>query len=181
MLYGGESLPGKVHGAARCAQGVLELQQGGHVTFPHREAFELAQPLSVECWVWFDQQGRMPVFVSCGLWSHSGWFLQWLGGSWRWHVGGVDCDGGRPTTGRWIHLVGVYDGRATRLYEDGVQVAERGGAFNTAVWPGDLHVGQYSGTPGPEFQVTGRMTGVKIYHRPLTPAEIAEAAKAKPQ
>jgi hypothetical protein len=41
-------------------------------------------------------------------------------------------------------------------------------------------VGQYSGQPGPDFQVTGRMAGVKIYHRPLEAAEIAQAASTPP-
>ena len=52
---------------------------------------------------------------------------------------------------------------------------------NTAPFAGDLHIGQYSGTLGPDFQLTGRITGVKIYHRPLDPAEVAKAAEARPE
>ena len=62
------------------------------------------------------QPGRMPVVVSCGVWNQAGWFLQRLGGVWRWHVGGVDCDGGQPAEGRWMHLAAVYDGQSLRLY-----------------------------------------------------------------
>ena len=57
----------------------LDVRSGGHVTFPHHAFFDLSQPLTVECTVWFDKQGKMPVFVSCGHWNQAGWFLQWLG------------------------------------------------------------------------------------------------------
>jgi hypothetical protein len=159
---------------------VLDLAPGGHVTFPHRPSFDLGQPMSIACWVWFDEPGKIPVIVSCGHWNRAGWFLQRLGSVWRWHVGGIDCDGGRPPLGRWIHLVGTYDGRTARLFENGKLIGEKAGAANTAGWPGELHVGQYSGQPGAEFQVTGRIAGVKLYHRPLDPAEIAQAAAARP-
>ena len=151
------------------------------MTFPHRGEFELGQPLSVECWVWLDGRSEMPVVVSCGQWNQAGWFLQKLGNAWRWHVGGVDCDGGQPATGRWMHLVGTYDGRMLRLFQDGAQVAAKAGQVNAAIWPGELYVGQYSGAPGPDFQVHGRIQGVKIYHRPLEERETAEAAKRRPQ
>ena len=181
QLYGGQTVPGKRHGAARCDGGVLDLGKGGHVTFPHDGRFDLAQPISIECWVWFDQPGKIPVLVSCGHWNRAGWFLQRLGNVWRWHVGGVDCDGGQPAQSRWIHLAATYDGSTLRLYEDGTPVGEQTGSFITAPWPGELFVGQYSGQPGGDFQVTGRITGLKLYHRPLDAAEIAEAAKAPPQ
>jgi hypothetical protein len=180
-LLGGETQVGKTHGAARIDNGRLDLTKGGHVTFAHRGEFELGQPLSVECWVWLDQVERMPVVVSCGHWNHAGWFLQKLGNAWRWHVGGVDCDGGQPATGRWIHLAGTYDGRTLRLFQDGAQVAEKAGQVNAAIWPGALHVGQYSGAPGPDFQVHGRLQGVKLYHRPLAERETVEAAKTRPR
>ena len=123
----------------------------------------------------------MPIVVSCGLWNHAGWFLQRIGGVWRWHVGGLDCDGGQPAVGRWIHVVATFDGRTARLFQDGVQVAERAGSANTSRWAGDLCIGQYSGSPGPEFQVTGRIAGVQLYHRPLTAAEAAAQAATKPE
>ena len=180
-LYGGQALAGKLHGAARSADRVLDIAQGGHLTFPHQASFDLGQPLSIECWVSFDQPGNIPVIVSCGHWNHAGWFLQRLGNVWRWHVGGIDCDGGQPPVGPWVHLVGTYDGRTARLFASGKLIGEKPGAANTAGWPGELHIGQYSGQPGAEFQVTGRVAGVKIYHRPLDPAEVAQAAEARPE
>ncbi|MBI5383538.1 MAG: PD40 domain-containing protein [Verrucomicrobia bacterium] len=181
ILYDGESFPAAQHDKARCADGILELKDGGHLTFPHRSEFELGQPLSIECWVWLDQPGKSPVLVSCGEWRGAGWFLQRLGERWRWHVGGVDCDGGKTAVGRWVHLAAIYDGQNLRLFEDGAQVAEAKGPVKTDAWPGELHIGQYSASPGDDFRVTGRIAGVKIYHRPLAAAELAEAAKKKPE
>ena len=68
-----------------------------------------------------------------------------------------------------------------RLYDDGKLLTERTGSINTAPWPGALHVGQYSGGPGPQYQVTGCIRGVKIYHRPLDPPEITRAARQRPE
>src|SRR5690606_18872103 len=102
QLYGGETLAGSLLEAAKADAGILDLSRGGHAAFPNHSHFALTQPLSVECWVRFDAAGKMPVLVSCGVWNQSGWFLQRLGGVWRWHVGGVDCDGGQPAVGRWI-------------------------------------------------------------------------------
>ncbi len=181
LLHGGKTLPGKLHGGATGANSVLDLAHGGHATFPHQGAFDLGQPLSMTCWIWIDEPGTMPVFVSCGHWQKAGWFLQRLGGTWRWHVGGVDCDGGKPALKQWLHVAATFDGQTARLYENGKLLAETAGAANTAVWPGELFIGQYSGTPGPDFQVTGRIAGVEIYNRALEAAEIAKAAKSPPQ
>jgi hypothetical protein len=177
QLLGGEALTGKVAKGAKFTDGALDVTKGGHVTFAHQASFDLTQPLTVECWVYFEDLGKMPIVVSCGLWNHAGWFLQKLGGAWRWHVGGVDCDGGKPVKGKWLHMCAVYDGKAARLFQDGVQIAEKAGSFNQAPFGGELHVGQYSGQPGADFQVTGRVRGVKLYHRALDAAEIKAAAE----
>jgi hypothetical protein len=180
LLYDGDTLPGQKHGKARSAGGRLDFQDGGHFTFAHRREFDLGQPLSVECWVWLDQLGKSPVLASCGRWREAGWFLQRLGARWRWHVGGVDCDGGQPATNRWVHLAGTFDGKTLRLFEDGVQVAETSGGVKLDPFPGDLHVGQYSGGPSDDFQVRGRLLGVKVYHRPLPATEVAELSRSRP-
>lgn len=180
LRHAGQPLAGTLHGPGRIAGGILDVTEGGFVSFPHAAEFDLDQPISVEFWVKFEKLGPMPVLVSCGLWNQAGWFLQQIGSQWRWHVGGLDCDGGQPQPGRWIHLAATFDGRTSRLFQDGVQVAERTGRVTTAPWPGELCIGQY-GQQAPSFQVTGRMTGVKLYHRPLTPDEAAAAAKTKPQ
>jgi hypothetical protein len=173
-------LAGKKHGKAKCADGILDLRQGGHVLFPHLSEFELNQPFSIECWVWFDQPGQIPVVVGCGYWNRAGWFLQSIGGRWRWHVGGFDCDGGQPKLSRWMHVVATYDGETARLYEDGKLVAEKTGAATSEVWPGGLHIGQYS-QPHAQFQVLGRLSGLNIYHRVIDAEEASERAQTPPE
>ena len=157
QLYDGPAVPGKRHGTAQFSHGELDLRKGGYVTFPHDSRFDLAQPLSIECWARLDQPGQMPVLLSCGQWNQAGWFLQRLGNKWRWHVGGIDCDGGHTA----------------RLYEDGKLVGQRVGRSNQTQWSGELHLGQYSAQPGPSYQMTGRLKGVRIYHRPLDASELA--------
>ena len=178
-VLGKNVIDGTLQAGAIVEQESLKLQPAGYVTFPHDASLELSQPLTVQCAVWFDEPGSMPVVIGCGAWNQAGWFLQRLGNSWRWHVGGVDCDGGQPVVGRWMQLTATFDGRLARLYQDGTLVAERAGSFQLAAWPGDLHIGQYSGGPAPAYQVIGRIKDVKIYHRPLSDAEIAGSASVQ--
>ncbi len=180
-FHDGKLVVGRRRHGAQAAGGVLDLAQGGYATFAHDDRFDLAQPFSLALWVRFDERTQMPVIVSCGYWKRAGWFLQWLGNRWRWHVGGVDCDGGRPAEGRWIHLAATSDGRILRLYEDGLLVAEESGDINPAPWPGELYVGQYSGQRGAAFQMIGQLQGLEIYHRPLSPQEVAKAAEQRPE
>ncbi|MHC4329476.1 MAG: LamG-like jellyroll fold domain-containing protein, partial [Planctomycetota bacterium] len=92
----------------------LELRGNAYVTYPYKTEFDLRARLSVECWVYLDSADQMPVIVSCGRWQDRGWFLQKLGRTWRWHLGGVDCDGGTVPVKKWVHLIGTYDGNNER-------------------------------------------------------------------
>jgi len=179
-LYGGSTAKGTPHAKVQIADAALDLRGGGYVTFGHRPEFDLDRRLTVEFWVNFTQETQMPVIVSCGHWRHAGWFLQRIGAGWRWHVGGIDCDGGKPAPGRWTQLVGTFDGRDTRLYQDGHQVAQKAGAANPLPWSGPLHVGQYSGGPSAPYQVNGWISGVKIYNRTMTAEDVATAFQNKP-
>jgi len=59
--------------------------------------------------------------------------------------------------------------------------ANRKQKHNASPWPGELHVGQYRGGPTADYQVTGRIAGLKIYHRPLDANEIGDEAKQVPK
>ncbi|MFP4057059.1 MAG: LamG-like jellyroll fold domain-containing protein [Candidatus Brocadiia bacterium] len=179
-LYGGGSASGRLHGKARVGEDALDLRRGGHVAFAHREDFELSGRFTVACWVRLAKETQMPVVVSCGRWRQAGWFLQRFGAGWRWHAGGIDCDGGEPARGRWTHLVGTYDGATARLFQDGRRVAELAGEALRAPWRGPLLVGQYSGGPRPQYQVVGQIADLRLYRRALPPAEVARAFQAGP-
>ncbi len=180
QLRDGTLLEAKVHGKVSVQADSADFHQGGYLQWDYRPEWTLQQPISLECWVWLQEQGKMPVLVSCGLWRQGGWFLQRIGGGWRWHVGGVDCDGGQSATGQWIHLAAVFDGQNLRLYQNGQLVAEKSEPVKTAPWHGPLLVGNYSGGPAPEYQLPGRLQLLRIYHRPLTAEEIHQHAQQKP-
>ena len=169
VLYDGKKARGKVHGKAKIAAEGLDLRAGGHVTFAHRPEFDLAGKFSMVCRVKIDKPTRMPIIVSCGLWNKAGWFLQRLGKGWRWHVGGIDCDGGTPAPGKWTELAATFDGQTARLFQDGKLVAQRAGSVNRTPWGKPLHIGQYSGGTSPQYQVNGWISNVRIYSRAVNP------------
>ncbi len=178
-MYGQGQVAGRAHGKAKIAEGVLDLREGGHLTFDYTPAFSVSARLSVECWVRFDKDTQMAVVLSCGRWGGGGWFLQRLGDKWRWYVGGVTCDGGKPVTGRWMHMAATYDGETARLFQDGRLIGETAGAANTLQWEKPIHIGQYSPGPSPAYQVKGRISDVQIYNRVLSAEEAgAHASKA---
>ena len=179
-LASGAAVKARRQGKARIADGSLDLLAGGHVTYDHRAAFDLTRRISIECWVRIEKPTSMPVVVSCGRWNQAGWFLQRIGAGWRWHVGGIDCDGGKGSPGQWTHLVGTFDGQTTRLFQDGRKVGERTGSAVRSPWSGRLHVGQYSGGPGSQYQVIGRIAGLKVYGRALPAKDVATAAATGP-
>jgi len=172
-LHGGLEATGKLHGKARLAGNALDLRGGGHAAFAHRPEFDLAGNLSIRCRVRITRDARMPVVVSCGRWRQAGWFLQRIGSGWRWHAGGIDCDGGKPALGKWTELACTYDGRTARLYQDGRLVREVSGSANRSPWNGPLLAGQYSGGPDPQFQVLGQISNLEIYGCALTEEEVS--------
>lgn len=176
--FDGASIPGKLHGKAKAAPEGLDLRQGGYVTFPHKKTFDLGRGITIDCRVHFTREAAMPVVLSCGVWNQAGWFLQRIGSGWRWHVGGIDCDGGRPVTDRPTRLTGTFDGRTARLYQDGKLVAEKQGSPILMPWNGPLHIGQYSGRPGPSYQVNGWISDVAVYRYLMTERDLAPGKNA---
>ena len=159
---------GKLQGHAAFKDGVLDLAQGGYLEFPYDENRKISGQFSVELRVKFDSVAEMPILVSNGTWNQSGWFLQKFGGGFRFHFGGVDCDGGVAETGKWTTLLGTYDGRKLHLYQDGRLVGERACRGITA-WTGPMLLGQYNGGIAPSFQVKGQIRDVRIYRCVMPP------------
>ena len=176
-LLDGKAVKGVAHGGAKPVDGVLEFGSAGFATFKHVPEFEIRKAFTLECWVRIDQEAQMPVIVAAGAFNSSGWFLQRYGRGWRWHLAPVSCDGGRPVVGQWTHLVGTFDGRRACLYQDGKQVGSVDGEPNGAGWKGGLVLGQYTGHGAP-YQVMGGLKGVRVYHRALRAAEVAERFQA---
>lgn len=179
-LLDGRMIKGQVRGNARVVDGALRLGEGGYVAFGHQPEFDIRHDLTIECWVRVDDPAKMPVIMACGEYMRTGWFLQYYGGRWRWHVGGVSCDGGKAIANVWVHLVGTFDGRRAQLYQSGRLVADTPCVPNRTPWTGPLHIGQYARV-SPDYQVKGLISGVKFYQRALSAKEIAANAKELPR
>ncbi len=174
----GASIAGTCHGNVTTSGGALDLTQPGHVTYDHRPGFDLSAAFTVECEFKLLGGGDMPVVVSCGAWGGPGWFLQRLGAGWRWYVGGINCDGGKPVHGEWTHLLGTFDGETARLYQDGKLVAEKRGRADMTPHGGPLVVGQYS-APAAPYQTRGFLRRLML-HQCIPPALEQRLARAVP-
>jgi len=158
---------GKLVEPAKFDGEVLDLSSGGHLVVPADKNFDIKGPFSLDLWVKFDDAGQIPLLVSCGQWNTSGWFLQNYNGRFRFHVGGVDCDGGTVTVGEWIRVTGTFDGRMVRLYQNNKLVAEKVAPSTVKPWSRELLLGQYNGGTTPNFQFKGSLKHVRIYLRTL--------------
>jgi beta-galactosidase len=74
---------------------------------------------------------------------------------------------------RWTHLAATFDNRVMRLYVDGKEVAHRDRPGLIKPSSADLYLGTFAGTPA---RFHGLLDDVRIFDRPLTPAEIAAQA-----
>jgi hypothetical protein len=173
----GSRVKGRLHGDAKLAGGSLELGDNGFATFEPLADFELRKAFSLECWVRLDRESAMPVVAAAGAFNAHGWFLQRYGAGWRWHLAPLNCDGGRPVIGQWMHLVGTFDGRQACLYQDGKRVATVAGVPVRTPWTGPLVLGQYSSQQS-SFQVHGGLTGVRLYDRAMRAEEVLESFRA---
>ncbi|MDD3470637.1 MAG: hypothetical protein PHE53_11765 [Thermoguttaceae bacterium] len=147
-------------------------------TIPYEGAFAV-RPMTIQCRVRFETRpsGEMPVFLGCGVWNQSGWFLQWLGDQFRFHCGKLDCDGGVPVMGEWIELTATVERESNgygrlRLYQNGKLIAEKSGVISDTPSGVPLIIGQYGGGPAPAYQLHGEIEKVQIWERPLDASEI---------
>jgi len=93
-------------------------------------------------------------------------------GDGRWHS--VSAPRGESFSDRERHLVGVYDGRAVKLYMDGRLLAsEDARGVRMSPTPHGLSVGHNSQIPGRTFD--GLIREVRVYDRALTESEIRSA------
>lgn len=83
------------------------------------------------------------------------------------HVSGVSCDGGKVPLGKWVRVVGVYDGQTARLYQDGQSVAEVAVPVVPASFTQELYIGQYSSQNEAPYQFKGKLKGLALYRRML--------------
>ena len=145
--------------------GVLTLTGNGYAKLS--PLTELAgSPFSFVMEVMFDEAGNMPVLLGFGRYMSEGWFLQRIGGGWRFHLSDISCDGGAMQVGQWTRLVGTFDGTTARLYQDGKKVAEKGIPEMPPMFNTEWRIGQYANIE-PSYQVHGKIRLLEIYSRAL--------------
>jgi hypothetical protein len=94
---------------------------------------------------------------------------------WRWG-GGVLVSTPAPAAGAWHHLAYTWDGTTHRLYVNGAQAATATTAPQAAAVTA-AYMGLYDpAVMGPE-RYRGALDDVRIYDRPLTPAEVGALAE----
>ncbi len=75
----------------------------------------------------------------------------------------------------WVHIAGTYDGVTARLFVDGVEVASNPVAGPFAVETNPVILSGNGNAAGPDYteRIPGRLDDVMLYHRALSPGEIA--------
>ncbi|MCC6441903.1 MAG: hypothetical protein IT210_00445 [Armatimonadetes bacterium] len=152
----------------------LDTRNGGYAVFPYNPAFDIDGAFTITCRVKLDTLTPMPVIASCGEWTKNGWFLQIIGGSVRFYIGGNNVlDAGRPQSGRWMRLAAVFDGQEVALYLNGQEAGRKpvSGLDDTS-WGRPLYIGHYHYLQEP-YQTHGLIDEFKLYQRALSAEEIA--------
>ncbi len=75
---------------------------------------------------------------------------------------------------QWLHLAGVLDGEEIVFYRDGEEVGRRSASEPLRRGSADVQIGWSFGRV--KWQMPGYVRDVRIYDRPLAPAEIAQMA-----
>jgi hypothetical protein len=160
-----------------CVEGnTLDLSKGGHASLTPAKGRVMEGPFSFVADVFFDEPGNMPVLFGFGQFNGAGWFLQKYGGSWRFHLSSVSCDGGKVPIGQWVRVVGIYDGTTATVFQNGEKVAEAQVPSTPSRTGQELLIGQYSANEA-AYQVKGKIRDFSLYARVLKPEEIAAAGK----
>ncbi len=136
-----------------------------YVVLPGQDGYNAGEALTVSFDVWFDSTESMPIPVSFGKWRDSGWFLQSIGGKWRFHLSGTDCDSPQVIPlKQWIHLEACYQDCKMSLYQDGKLIASCSAPKPSELipWTGDLFIGQYCAAEGKPFLFKGQIKNLKI-------------------
>jgi hypothetical protein len=96
-----------------------------------------------------------------------------------WNGTSFIASGGNVTAdvGTWVHLAGVYDGTAWRLYRNGVQIASVTSGVGAMLSNVPWRIGS-SGSGGRHF--SGGLDEVRLVNAALPPAAIATLASASP-
>jgi len=179
--FSGNRLGGKVIDATRAPgmDGNALMCGGGCVSVEYNPRMSPPNALSIECWVKTDLAGQDNTWIVNHVFGggiDTGYRLGVLGGKpcfevpltdWSHHLKAKED----LPTGRWVHLVGTFDGTTMRIYADGVEQGsmERTGAIKPNTFK--ICLGSYEQKHASHF--TGLLDEVKLYGRTLSPEEVS--------
>lgn len=180
--YSGNRIGAEVRKATRAPgiDGRALVCQGGCAVVASRSALSPSDGVSIECWVKTDVANQGNTWMVNRVYSggtDTGYRLGIVDGkpcfevpltSFSHHL---SADIPLPT-GRWVHLVGAFDGKTERIYVDG----ELHGTLDR---PGPVKPNQFKITLGNYDEghaafFRGLLDEVKLYGRALTPDEVRE-------
>jgi hypothetical protein len=178
--YSGHRLGGTLLKTARAPglSGNALVCQGGCVVVPNNPLLALTNALSIECWVKTDTAGQNNKWIVnrvFGGGASTGYRLGVLEGRPCLEIPLTDWSHNLMAaiplaTGRWVHLVGTFDGKTMRIYVDGTEqgAMERAGP----VKPNAFHLVLGNYEVGHASHFVGLLDEVRLYSRALTPDEI---------
>jgi hypothetical protein len=156
---------------ASFTNGVLDIKGEGCAVINPMPVFN-GDPFSVIMEIYFDEMGQMPVVLGMGDYMGAGWLLQSIGQKWRFHLGGVSCDGGTIAPGKWLRVLLTFDGTTACVYQDGNKAGEAAVTGDILPYSGKGYIGQYTASLEPPYQFTGKIRLLEIYTRVIeTPAQ----------
>ncbi|WP_406095343.1 LamG domain-containing protein [Streptomyces sp. NBC_01013] len=101
---------------------------------------------------------------------------------WSFGIGGTRVSGGRPETGEWAYVLGLYDAETglARLYVNGQEAGTATEAAPATV-TGDFQIGRARGKAGYRDRWQGEIGDVRTYDRVVVPAEAKDLGRRTPQ
>jgi len=156
-----------------------------YVEIPYNDDFNMSAGITLAAWIKIDHLPLEPapwrVIINAQKSAYGPYLLQAstfedrsvyefsmsLGGEWNWNVSGSE------ETTEWTHLVGTYDGTASRIYVNTELDAEKemSGNIDANVAEGVV-IGHFYGNDGRWFH--GLIDEVAIYNRAISADEIGD-------
>ena len=158
-----------VHGSA----GYFSGNSNSFVRVPESSSLMITGALTIAAWVRPGQVSGLNPIVEKDY-NFQGYNLYVIGGGLQMRVCNSALTAGTVPVNVWTHVAGVYTGSTILLYVNGALVG------STAAGPltncsKDMYLGRW-GPPGTGRYFIGLIDGVRIYHRALSAAEIAQIA-----
>ncbi len=184
--YSGNRIGAEVRKATRAAgiDGRALVCDGGCAVVASRSQLSPTDGVSIECWVKTNEAGQGNTWMVNRVYSggtDTGYRLGIVGGKPCFEVPltefshhlMADID---LATGRWVHIVGTFDGKRERIYVDGEPhgAMDRPGPVKPSTFK--VTLGNYEENHAAYFR--GLLDEVKLYDRALTPDEVKAHYKA---